>query len=200
MVFSVSFFSLEGVRWIKQRIRSAFREEVRRQGLRFSMDDLATRLGVSKKTIYNYYSSKAEILDELINEDITSMELKATAIIENEKLSFVEKLKEVIKVIPDRHDLTDFRVLNEMQKYFPEQYAKFDGFLQSDWEKIRILIEEGITKGIIKDINIVIIMKVIIAAVNTTMDQSFYLENNVNPLEAMDHIATILLEGILEDK
>lgn len=86
MVFSVSFFSLEGVRWIKQRIRSAFREEVRRQGLRFSMDDLATRLGVSKKTIYNYYSSKAEILDELINEDITSMEMKATAIIENEKL------------------------------------------------------------------------------------------------------------------
>lgn len=188
------------MRWIKQRIQAAFREEVRRQGLRFSMDDLAARLGVSKKTIYNYYSSKAEILDELIEEDITSMEHKAAFIIENEALNFVEKLKEVVKVIPDRHDLTDFRVLNEMKKYFPEQYAKFDGFLQSDWEKIRILIEEGIDKGIIKDINVAIIMKVIIAAVNTTMDQSYYLENNVNPLEAMDHIATILLEGILENK
>lgn len=197
IVFTVS---LKGVSYIKDRILEAFREEIRQQGLRFSMDDLASRLGVSKKTLYKYYSSKAEILDELVDSAIGNMEEKAAFIINNEQLSLAEKLKGVIAVIPDQQELIDMRILNQMKKFFPEQWEKFDSFLQSDWEKIRNLVELGIEKGIIKDFNVSVMMKVIIASINTTLDQSFFLENHITPEDALNEIVSILSDGIFENK
>lgn len=163
------------------------------------MDDLAARLGVSKKTLYKYYSSKAEILDELIDLAIENMEEKAAVIINNEQLSLAEKLKGVIAVIPDQQELTDMRTLNQIKKYFPEQWEKFDSFLQSDWEKIRNLVELGIEEGIIKDFNVSVIMKVIITSINTTIDQSFFLENQITPETALKEIVSILMDGLLEN-
>lgn len=163
------------------------------------MDDLASRLGVSKKTLYKYYSSKAEILDELIDLAIENMEEKAAVIINNEQLSLAEKLKGVIAVIPDQQELTDMRTLNQIKKYFPEQWEKFDSFLQSDWEKIRNLVELGIEEGIIKDFNVSVIMKVIITSINTTIDQSFFLENQITPETALKEIVSILMDGLLEN-
>lgn len=163
------------------------------------MDDLASRLGVSKKTLYKYYSSKAEILDELIDLAIENMEEKAAVIINNEQLSLAEKLKGVIAVIPDQQELTDMRTLNQTKKYFPEQWEKFDSFLQSDWEKIRNLVELGIEEGIIKDFNVSVIMKVIITSINTTIDQSFFLENQITPEAALKEIVSILMDGLLEN-
>ncbi|WP_281277109.1 TetR/AcrR family transcriptional regulator [Siminovitchia terrae] len=173
-----------------------FRKEIQQQGLRFSMDDLARRLGVSKKTLYKYYSSKAEILDELIDMTLENMEEKARAIKSNEELPLIERLRGVIAIVPDHLELTDIRILNEMKKFFPEQWAKVDSFLQSDWEEIRILVEQGIEEGIIKNMNVALIMKVIIVSINTTLEQSFYLENNIAPVDAMDDIVSILIDGL----
>lgn len=160
------------------------------------MDDLAKRLGVSKKTLYKYYSSKAEILDEIVDLTIENMEEKAAVIINNEELSLIEKLRGVIAVAPDHHELTDLRILNHMKRYYPEQWAKLDLFLQSDWEQIRLLVEQGIHTGTIKDMNVALIMKVIIASINTTLDQSFYLENQITPSDALNDIVSILLDGL----
>ncbi|MFD1705975.1 TetR/AcrR family transcriptional regulator [Siminovitchia sediminis] len=187
------------MRCIKERILKEFREEVRQQGLRFSMDDLAARLGVSKKTIYKYYSSKAEILEEMIDQTIENMEEKAAAIIQDEQLTLVEKLKGVMAVAPDHYDLTDVRILNQMKRFFPEQWEKLDHFLQSDWDQIKSLVEQGVEKGYIKDYNVSLMMKVIIASINTTLDQSFYLNNQITTEEALEDIVEILLGGILEN-
>lgn len=178
----------------------AFRAELRDNGLRFSMDDLAVRLGVSKKTIYKYYLSKADILDVLVEQTLGDMEKKAAAIIEDPDLSFVQKLTGVMAVAPEHYDLTDIRILNDMKKLFPEQWERIDSFLQSDWEQIRGLVEEGIESGYIKDFNVPLMMKVIIASVNTTLDQKFYLENQITTEKALEDIVSILLNGILKDK
>lgn len=52
---------------IKDRIMKAFIEEIREKGMKFSMDDLARRLGISKRTLYEHFSSKVEILETIMS-------------------------------------------------------------------------------------------------------------------------------------
>ena len=50
---------------IKEKIIIAAIEEFGKKGLKFTMDDIAKNLGMSKKTLYNVYANKEEMLLEL---------------------------------------------------------------------------------------------------------------------------------------
>ena len=47
---------------MKEKIIDAAIEEFTRNGLKFTMSDLAKRLGISKKTIYTFFDSKQSVL------------------------------------------------------------------------------------------------------------------------------------------
>ncbi len=51
---------------MQERILEAFLEEARESGLKFTMDDLAKRLAISKRTLYENFSSETLILETLI--------------------------------------------------------------------------------------------------------------------------------------
>jgi len=51
----------------KDRIRETAHNLVMQYGIRsISMDDIATALGMSKKTIYQYYADKDELIEEVV--------------------------------------------------------------------------------------------------------------------------------------
>src|SRR5882672_5020407 len=60
---------------IRERIREKAQELFMQYGIRsVSMDDIATHLGMSKKTIYQYFSDKDELVDAVLNIEIHEME------------------------------------------------------------------------------------------------------------------------------
>ncbi|MGE7907944.1 TetR/AcrR family transcriptional regulator [Peribacillus sp. NPDC094092] len=190
---------LEGRIYIKNRIIKAFIEEIQLKGLKFPLDDLAKRLGISKKTLYKYFPSKVEMLEAVIDHTFQDMDEKATAIIENDQLSLIEKIKGVITVLPDHYEFIAQNILDQMKRYYPEQWVKMDTLLKSDWELLRNLIEQGVREGVIIDRNVSLIMKVIIEAINSTLDQKFYMENRMTVSEALSEIVEILLYGLITE-
>mgnify|MGYP003953594467 FL=1 len=55
----------------KQRIKQAANDLVMQYGIRsVSMDDIATKLGMSKKTIYLYFKDKDELIDGVVDDVI----------------------------------------------------------------------------------------------------------------------------------
>ena len=64
---------------IRERIRIKAQELFMQYGIRsVSMDDIATHLGMSKKTIYQYFSDKDELVDAVLNIEIQDMEGNCT--------------------------------------------------------------------------------------------------------------------------
>ncbi|MBI3884082.1 MAG: helix-turn-helix transcriptional regulator, partial [Sphingobacteriales bacterium] len=52
-----------------ERIKLKAHDLFMQYGLRsVSMDDIATQLGISKKTIYQFYADKDELVDAFVNE------------------------------------------------------------------------------------------------------------------------------------
>ena len=60
-----------------------------------SMDEIASEAGVTKKTVYNYFSSKEELLKYCIKEELQNMR-KIIENVESKKLDFMETVHQVI--------------------------------------------------------------------------------------------------------
>lgn len=60
-----------------------------------SMDEIASEAGVSKKTVYTYFSSKEELLKYCIKEELQNMR-KIIENVESKKLDFMETVHQVI--------------------------------------------------------------------------------------------------------
>jgi AcrR family transcriptional regulator len=182
---------------MKERILEAFVEEAHENGLKFTMDDLAKRLAISKRTLYEHFSSKALILETLIERTSDDMIRKTEQIIENNQLSTLEKIKQSIRIMPQYYEFYDLRILEQMKKYYPEHWKRVHADL-NDWSQIRALIQQGIQEGIIVNKNEALIMRLIIDSINLTLDQRFFLDNSVTLEDAVYSIVDILLFGLVE--
>src|SRR4051812_4431565 len=73
--FAIDFMTIEVN--TKDRIRQKAKELFMRYGIRsVSMDDIATQLGISKKTIYQYFTDKDELVDGVVDEDVQNMQME----------------------------------------------------------------------------------------------------------------------------
>lgn len=77
---------------MKQRILEAAASEIEVHGTTFRMEDLAKRLNISKRTLYEHFSSKNEIIEEIVINLIDDFHSAHTNIIHDKSLNFEEKL------------------------------------------------------------------------------------------------------------
>lgn len=182
---------------MKTRIINAFIEETRNNGIKFTMDDLAKRLGISKRTLYEHYSSKIDILDSIIDVTLAEFDEQTRRILSNPELTLLEKIRKVIVVVPQYNDFYDLRILEQLKRSYPEQWERVNRELHQ-WEDLKGLLEEGIHAGVIKKVNIDLLMRLILDASNATMDRQFFLEHSISMTEAFESIVDILLTGMVQ--
>jgi AcrR family transcriptional regulator len=129
----------------KERILVKSNELFNRYGIRsVSMDDIAAQLGMSKKTLYQYYSDKDELVNEVFDNVLTSNKSQC---IECSKLG-----ENAIHEVFVSFDMTEelLRTMNpsvlfDMQKYHPSAYRKFEEFRNNFLYK---LIKSNLERGI----------------------------------------------------
>lgn len=163
-----------------------------------SMDEIAKKSKVTKKTIYAYFKDKDELFQYFVLEEIEKMK----QIIErNEKIegSFVDKIhqtlyelikyrkdaKFVVKMVNDSEDLTNETVINNLKMIdnSVQNYLK---------EKIQMAIDKKYIKECDVDLAAFIIYKVYISL----MYEYKLGEKVINEKEISDKILKILKEGI----
>ncbi|MED1442744.1 TetR/AcrR family transcriptional regulator [Aeribacillus composti] len=185
---------------MRERILKAFIEEAQKKSIKFTMDDLAQNLGISKRTIYEHFTSKKEILETIIEKSFNEIKEKEEAIINRKDIPTVDKIKEILTIVPDYFDLYNQQILDQMKKYYPEQWEKVRFELKNTWNNLRLLLEQGIQEGVIKNYSIPIIMKIISSSTNWFYDQNYLLNNRININDAFTTTAEILMFGLVNEK
>lgn len=184
---------------MKSRIIQAFIEETRVNGIKFTMDDLAKRLGISKRTLYEHFSSKLEILESIIDLTLSEFDERSRQIIEDNSLSLQEKIRHTITIMPEHNDFYDLRILDQLKRHYPEQWERINRELHQ-WDDLKKLLEEGMETGLLKEQNIDLLMKIITDAINITLDQKFLLDHSISIKEAVEAITELLLHGLVKEK
>ena len=75
----------------KVKILEAVLNEFKEKGSKFTMDDVASNLHMSKKTIYKEFDDKEKIFDALVDYCFDSIKIKEADILNDNSLSTVEK-------------------------------------------------------------------------------------------------------------
>jgi len=129
----------------KQRIKQAANDLVMQYGIRsVSMDDIATKLGMSKKTIYLYFKDKDELIDGVVDDVIVTNRYECNA--DREKAdNAVHEIFLVMDMMAEMFNAMNPGILFDMQKYHPATFRKF---LKHKNEYLYNVCKENLERGI----------------------------------------------------
>lgn len=89
------------------------------------VDDIAKELGISKKTLYQEFKDKNEIVMEVVKSFI-AMEENATMCIANESINAIDEVIQMAKLISQKFEDLHPSIIFEINKYYPEAHKLFE--------------------------------------------------------------------------
>ena len=121
----------------------------------FTMDDLANKMGMSKKTLYEYFPSKQDLVDACLDYALEMSCTNVTTFVQGEG-SVIENVYRNQKKVQEVFNINSDRPIWELQKYYPKTYERMESeFDKSDALFIDKLLEKGWKEGLFrKDINV----------------------------------------------
>ena len=167
-----------------------------RKGLKFTMDDIAAWLGISKKTIYTVFETKAALFLAMVDYLFDSIKESEAAVVENPALGTLEKIKRILGVMPESYRNIDFRQLYELKGKYPVIYAKVEERLENGWETTIALLEQGMEEGVIRPVKIPLVKMMLEAAIEQFFQRDILIRQNLGYQEALEEVVGILIEGI----
>lgn len=116
-------------------------------GPNFTMSELASALKISKKTLYVYFSDKEDLLLGAVDRWFDQVKVAERAILEDEGLSTLEKMRRIIAVQPAQYPLLSWSEVAPMTAKYPRVYDRVLQRLETEWEPTIGLMEHGIATG-----------------------------------------------------
>ncbi|NTS39317.1 TetR/AcrR family transcriptional regulator [Flavisolibacter sp. BT320] len=186
----------------KDRILVKSHEQFNRFGIRsVSMDDIATALGMSKKTLYQHFADKEELVCACFSQVMETNR--------HQCLEYQKKAENPIHELFLAFDMTQEMfakmnpvVLYEMEKYHPTAYNRFrefkHGFL---YKVISDNLERGIREELYRpDIDVDVITRLRIESVMLPFDATVFPNNRTHLIHIEQQLFELFLYGLATTK
>ncbi len=183
---------------MKNRILAEALQLLYEYGLKFTMDDLAKRLGMSKRTLYDNFHSKEDLIGALLMDAVAEVQEKRKAIANDNSLSISEKFKQMMSVGTTLWNERTEHVIIDIKKSMPGQWQKLESVKDELWAVIEELIRQGVQSGCFRPIFIPALRAMFAGAFNEFSNYQFLLKNKVTMKEMVDYSLEILMFGLVE--
>ena len=167
------------------------------KGLKFTMDDIAKEMHIAKKTIYQSFSSKEELMRAMLDAGFRVIHERKKEILHSD-MPLAEKLAAVMIAMPDQYDLLDFRKLSGLSQSYPEVNAHLKAHLENDWEPVIALMEEGIRTGELREVSVPIVRLMFTASVEAFLSSDTLTQEKISYSEALEELIGIIMKGIMK--
>lgn len=166
------------------------------KGLKFTMDDVAKSLSISKKTIYTVFEDKQSLFLAMVDYLFDGIKSSERQVLNDENLSTLDKIRKMLGVMPESYINIDFRQLYLLKDKYPKIYKQVEKRLESGWEDTIMLIEQGIREGVIRNVNIAVVKMMLEAALEQFFQRDILMTNNMTYGEGLKEVVDILMDGI----
>ena len=182
---------------LKERILAATIVVFNKKGIKFTMDDIASELKVSRKTIYKVIEDKEALFLDMVDYIFGKIKVSENEVIDRPGLSTLDKIKAILAVLPDGYRELDFRQLVGVMQKYPQIYAEVQRRLETGWETTISLIEQGKEEGVIRnDIPTRIIKHMYEASLEHFLTGTALEEIGMSYAEGLETVVDVLLNGI----
>mgnify|MGYP003150961558 FL=1 len=177
-------------------------EQFSRYGVRnTTMDDIARMMGISKKTLYQEFKDKKE----LVNATFSAMlerDQEKMAFLKDSGTDVIEHLVKISKMMRERLTNINPLAIMEVQKYFPEAWKIFEEHkeqvIMTDFVNI---LERGKQLGYFRsEIDAHILARLRVNQIASAMEPSNFNNENYNLVEEQMQMMDHFLHGIFTEK
>jgi TetR/AcrR family transcriptional regulator, cholesterol catabolism regulator len=186
----------------KEKLLKGAEELFLRYGLRsVSMDDIARHLGVSKKTIYQYFADKDEVVATVAKGQMENQRKQFDEIAKKSK-NAVEELVNISFCIKETMRNINPSLLFDMQKYHPKSWNEWLKFKHKFIrENIVRSLQQGIEEGYFReDLDVDIIATLRLEQVQMAFDNTLFPRDKYSVPEIQLQIFDHFIHGLFTEK
>ena len=181
----------------RKKILDATLRLFNRKGLKFTMDDIAAELSMSKKTIYTVFHNKETLFFQMVDYCFDSIKEGEQAILTDTSLKTVDKIRKILGVLPEGYKDIDFRNLYQLKDKYPKIYHKVEERLETGWENTIALFQQAMEEGEIRPVNIIVIKTMLEATIEQFFQRDVLITNGISYGDALQETVDIIVDGIV---
>lgn len=166
------------------------------KGLKFTMDEVAKVLSMSKKTIYTVFADKESLFLTMVDYLFDKIKESEKQVLEDESLTTLEKIRRILGVMPEGYRNIDLCRLYALREKYPKIYDKVEQRLENGWENTIALIRQGMEEGVIRPVSIPMVKMMLEASLEQFFQRDILIQNQMNYVDALDQVVDILVNGI----
>ncbi len=162
-----------------------------------TIDDISSQLGISKRTIYESFSSKKEILEAAVNRELEKFSWRINEIVEAEAEP-LEKLWELYRFSQGIVNLgVSTTAIKDLQNLLPDLWRKILVTREEVLIEIGKVIDEGKRQGVFNpDINTDVTIATLVGALQTTLSSDFLIKSKLSLEEVFSSLFLLFTDGL----
>lgn len=186
----------------KERIIEQAKNLFLKLGIRsVSMDDICSQLAISKKTLYQHFADKDELVDKVLQLQIAGMQAETLACCQQSDNAIQEVIKTMEMMVRHFTSMNPV-VLFDLQKFHLESFNKFKAhkyqfLLEIISNNLKIGIAEGLYRG---DINVDVLSRFRLESMEIAFNVDIFPPDRYNLVEVSIAIIENFLYGLATEK
>jgi len=166
-----------------------------------TIDEVATELRMSKKTLYKFFPSKEDLIHAVAKLLLSNAEREVSAIVNAEE-PFEQKVTKLLTLIGKNMHRISRQFQLDIQRYAPNLWKEIETFRREKiFVRVRQMFEQAKRENIFReDLNVDLLYLVFIHTVQGIMNPKTLSENSFSAVEAFQGIVKIIYEGALTEE
>ena len=178
-----------------EQLRLIAKEEMRLHSVKFTMDDIARKMHISKSTLYQKASSKEDLIRRVQLADMEVFDARKEEIWKREEpvgkkfLDYCRLFVESFWDMPDGfyHDI-EIHYGALWEEWIACKLERFDWMIS--------MLEEGVKTGELRAVNLPVLRMVLITATKSINESEFLESQNMTGADVMNALEDIILNGV----
>lgn len=188
---------------VKQRIMNKTEEMFYQFGYsKVTMEEIASSLSMSKKTLYKHFDNKENILREIIHTKKCEVETYVEELIEDTTTEFITKLKNFLSFVTAHFSKLSHPNIQDLVRSQPEAWNEIQEFRKKNaYNSFSKLINKGKESGVFReDFHSDVAVQLYFSAIYGMLNHETLSQLPITAKEAYNDIVKILFEGIFSEQ
>ena len=180
---------------VKEKILAAAAIMIEEQGISFRMDDLAKALTISKRTLYEQFRSKHEIVETILVHGAEDFYKQYENIIKNKSFSLEEVLYRYFRVRSNLYEAFNGESFKDIFLAIPQLQQTMNTLFKKDWDLLKDYLVQQQEQGYItQEVDIDIIIMMLQGAVRRIVFEQDMHHDDIYTY--MPKVISVILQGI----
>ncbi len=188
---------------LKPQIVAAVREIITANGFStLTMDAVAAKLGISKKTLYTQFTSREEMLEDAVRQTLAGWDSQFRAIGADTETGTLERIARFMEVLSTGYAMLSRQLAADLKRYLPQVWDKIVSDRQDlIFSDMRNILEQGVREGIFrKDVQMDMGLVIYSELVESVLSPLFLAKHSYSAKDINAFVSAIFLRSMFTEE